>query len=128
VSLQEGIAFAWLLVTGVGIGLTSSMMILTRSDLKLLKEHGIDGPVQSITRLSFWQEFRRFCVKVFLFSVGLEAVIAPQRDPRPYTASSWVFIGLLFTSVMLMNYSTFAAMRFRRRFLHEQEEIEGGAQ
>jgi hypothetical protein len=126
-SLQTGITVAWLLVTGVGIGLTTSMMILTRSDLKLLMTHNIDGDAQRMTRLAFWQEFRRFCIKVFLFSIGVEAIIAPDRDPRPYTASSFVFIVLLFTSVMLMNYSTFAAMRFRHRFLHEQEE-EGGVQ
>lgn len=117
---------AWLLVTGVGIGLTTSMMLLTRSDLRFLTRHNINGEVQRMTRLSFWQEFRRFCIKLFLFSIGVEAVIAPDRDPRPYTVSSWVFIVLLFTSVMLMNYSTFAAMRFRHQFLNEQEE--GGLQ
>lgn len=109
----------WLLVTGTGVVLTARMMILTRSDGEFLRDKGIDGAAQALTTLAFWQEFRRFFVKVFLFAVGLSAFFQPPVPEicKVHNSYSWVFIAALFGVVLLLNYSTIAAMRYRKRFI-----------
>lgn len=121
------IIVCWLVTTGIGIALTSSMMWLTHSDLKFLRQQAINGELQRLTALSFWQETRRFCIKVFLFLIGVESLFThhdPSANPRA-NAGDWFFIVCLFGVVWLLNYSTIAAMRYRRQFLqsprHSQE-------
>jgi uncharacterized membrane protein len=114
------IVWLWLIVTGTGVVLTLLMMILTHSDLQFIHSVGQNGDLEATTKLAFWQEFRRFFVKVFLFAVGVGSFFAPAapdfcRTPR--NVESWVFIACLFGVVLLLDYSTIATMRYRRRFM-----------
>lgn len=113
------IVLLWLLVTGTGIVLTAIMMVLTKSDGEFLKDKNIDGAAQALAKLSFWQEFRRFFVKLFLFTVGLSAFFQPPVPDvcKVHSAYSWIFIAALFGVALLLNYSTIAAMRYRKHFI-----------
>jgi hypothetical protein len=114
------IIIGWLLLTGFGIYITAKMMWLSQSDLELLKRNGVNGDAQAIARLAFWQEFRRFIIKVILFILGLVAFAQPDPPPVCRTANpafGWVFVGVLYLMVILMNYSTIEALRFRSRFI-----------
>lgn len=119
----------WLIVTGIGVVLTGTLMYLTYSDLQLIKQKELDGNLQRITSLSFWQEFRRFFVKLFLFSVGIEALFRPDSEQNPpHTWQQWSLIAMLFGVVILLNYSTLAAMRFRHQFIYgDKRDVEKDA-
>jgi hypothetical protein len=108
-----------LVVTGAGVVLTATMMLLTRSDRRFVEDHGVvSGRLYEGIVLAFWQEARRFVVKIFLFSIGIEALVIPRRpDPPPQDSSAWVFTGALFGVVILLNYSTIAAMRYRHKYM-----------
>lgn len=116
----------WLLVTGTGVVLTARMMILTKSDGEFLADKGIDGAAAALTNLAFWQEFRRFFVKVFLFTVGLSVFFEPPVPDvcKVHTVYSWIFVACLFGVVLLLNYSTIAAMRYRKHFI--MGDVNGG--
>jgi thiosulfate reductase cytochrome b subunit len=90
----------WLLVTGTGVVLTARMMVLTKSDGEFLKDKNIDGAAAALTTLAFWQEFRRFFVKVFLFAVGLSAFFEPPVPDicKVHSSWSWIFIACLLAS------------------------------
>lgn len=115
---QFVVTLCWLVVTGVGLALTITMMALVRSDLALIRARGTDGVLLALTKLSFWQEFRRFFVKLFFFSLGVDRLLVPPTaSEHAPVGQDWLFIALLFGVVILLNYSTFRALQFRHRFL-----------
>lgn len=121
---QLVITVLWLVVTGAGVVLTALMVILTKADCRFLRTQGVEsGRLYEGMRLSLWQEARRFVIKIFLFSLGVEAFFVPHREPPPrQTTIGWIFTGALFGVVLLLNYSTIAAMRYRHKYLAQKGE------
>jgi hypothetical protein len=120
-SEQLIVIIGWLVLTGIGVWLTTKMMLLTRGDLKLLRAQNINGATQAMTKLSFWQEARRFSIKALLFLVGIISLFSPQVPEycRPDNKFfGWAFAAFLYMVVIVMNYSTIQAMRFRSYFIH----------
>jgi hypothetical protein len=115
----------WLLVTGVGVVLTTVMVYLSWTDMRFLRSQGVNsGRLYEGMHLSLWQEARRFLIKLFLFSIGVEAFFIPRRDPPPkQSVIGWVFTGALFGVVLLLNYSTIAAMRYRHKYLSPEQQL-----
>src|ERR1051326_2871160 len=96
------------------------MMWLSSGDLRILKAEGINGAARGIAHLAFWQEFRRFIIKLALFAIGIFAFLQPEPPPICRTqneAFGWAFVGVLYAMVIIMNYSTLEALRFRSRFI-----------
>lgn len=118
--VQELLIVGWLCLTGAGIGLTIYMVVVSVQDLRNLENLGLNGELEALSRLSIWQEARRFIIKMVFFLLGISGLIESVR--RPDVASTrdaygWVSVILLYTVVSLMNYSSVAAIRFRKHFI-----------
>ena len=114
--MELALVIAWLGLTAIGIVLAATMISLCASDLKFLKRNRINGDIQRFTRATMWQEIRRFVVKLILFLIGVSAFFVDE-DREPPHGGQWVGVVALFLIVGLLNYSSLAAMRFRKQFL-----------
>jgi hypothetical protein len=114
----------WLAITGIGLMLTSALMYMNILDLRFLAAHDLNGDLERVTKLSMWQEARRFVVKVFLFAIGVETLFQ-HPHPHPPRGAEWIGVVALFLIVGLLNYSSFAAIRFRRNFIRGTYQAHG---
>ena len=128
------VLWGWMVLTAIGVFITAAMMFLTRSDLKFLKEQGINGAVEASTRLAFGNCARAFVILSLLFATGFISFFAPHvpstRQQPAAGPFNWAFIAFLYLVVITLDYSSFAVFRFRRRWLRgravfETKEYEG---
>ena len=114
---QLWIVLGWLLLTGAGICLTSYMIFVSYGDLQNLHKAKINGGLEALSKLALWQEARRFVIKVTLFSLGIGALFQPPEEQTHQGIYSWAFVVVLYGLVALLDYSTIAAIRYRRKYI-----------
>lgn len=117
--LELTLVIAWLVLTAIGIALAATMIAFCVSDLKFLERNNVNGDFQRFTRVAMWQEIRRFVVKAILFLIGVSAFFVPSDRDSPH-GGEWIGVAALFLIVILLNYSSYAAMRFREQFIATQ--------
>ena len=122
------LTYGWLVLSGFGVFLTATMIVLTKSDLRFLKEYGVNGAVEASTRLAFWNSMRAFVILFALFAIGIISLFTPHvpstREQPAAGPYNWAFIAFMYLVVITLDASTLAVYRFRRRWLRGRIEME----